>query len=123
MPFAEVTDIENTWRPLTTAEKAWAALMLAAAERWIRGQRPDIADGDPAAKLVSIAVVKNTLLPGENAGFLSFSRTLGPRSRSGTLANPDAALTWLPWMKEQLGISTAPEPRATFGDGGFRERW
>lgn len=123
MPFATSDEIEQNWRPLTTTEKSWATLLLGAAERWIRGKAPGIADGDPAAKIVSIAVVRNALQPGDHAGYSSFSKTLGPRSKSGTLANPDAALTWLPWMKEQLGISAAAQPRATFGDGGFHECW
>lgn len=123
MPFATSDDIEQNWRPLTSADKSWATLLLGAAERWIRGKVPGIADDDQAAKVVSIAVVRNALQPGEHAGHVSYSKTLGPRSRAGTLSNPDAALTWLPWMKEQLGISTTAQPRATFGDGGFRECW
>lgn len=123
MAFATTAELTETWRPLNREESGWAGLLLEAAERWIRRQRPDIADSDPDAKLVTIAVVKNALVAGEHAGYTSFSRTLGPRSKSGTLTNPDAALVWLDWMKEQLGIPLSAYPVATFGDGGFRERW
>ncbi|NKT17590.1 hypothetical protein GS907_07180 [Rhodococcus hoagii] len=123
MPFATPTELTENWRPLKQEESSWAGLLLEAAERWIRRKRPNIADDDPDAKIVTIAVVKNALIAGEHEGFVSFSRALGPRSKSGTLSNPDAALVWLDWMKDQLGISQSALPVATFGDGGFCERW
>ena len=125
MTFATVDDLAEQWRPLTPAEKISAESLLEAAARWITNpkRRPDIAADDPDAKLVSIAVVKSALIAGANAGYSSFSSALGPRAKSGTLTNPDAALVWLDWMKEQLGISAFGEPRGYFGDGGFHERW
>ncbi|MFD6518116.1 hypothetical protein [Rhodococcus sp. NPDC060176] len=122
-PFATTTDIENAWRTLSTTEKDWAGQLLDAAARWIyrNSTITDPLDGD--AKLVSIAVVKGALIAGEHAGHSAYSKALGPRSRSGTLTNPDAALVWADWMKEQLGIDVRGGPRGYFGDGGFRERW
>ncbi|MGN7133387.1 hypothetical protein ACTHQY_08950 [Rhodococcoides corynebacterioides] len=125
MAFATTQEIAAQWRPLSDEEKKAAEALLGAAYRWIKRKRPDIDDTDPDAKLVSIAVAKNALLAGEHAGYSQVSRTLGPRSFSATIANPDAALAWAKWMKDLLGISDSEHaaPRATFGDGGFRERW
>lgn len=123
IPFATTTDIENSWRNLSATEKVWAAQLLEAAARWIYRNTTITDPGDGDAKLVSIAVVKGALIAGEHAGHLSYSKALGPRSRSGTLTNPDAALVWADWMKEQLGIDIRGGPRGRFGDGDFRERW
>lgn len=121
--FASTDELTNRWRPLKSAEKAWAQDLLDAAGRWIRRKKPDIEQDDPDAKVVSIAVVRSALGPGGHDGLSQFSSTLGPRSKSGTLVNPEAALAWLPWMKEQLGITDVALPQAYFGDGDFRERW
>lgn len=121
--FASKQDLTAQWRALRGTESKWAEELLDAAARWIRSKRPDIAADDPDAKLVSIAVVRSAIGLGEHQGLSQFSSTLGPRSKSGTLVNPDAALVWLPWMKEQLGIGVAAKPRGHFGDGDFRERW
>ncbi|MFI5434488.1 hypothetical protein ACHMZP_21740 [Rhodococcus baikonurensis] len=121
--FATYTDIEKAWRPLSTTEQDWAGQLLDAAARWIYRNTTITDPQDDDGKLVSIAVVKGALIAGEHAGHLSYSKTLGPRTRSGTLTNPDAALVWADWMKEQLGIPIHPEPSYYFGDGDFRERW
>lgn len=125
MIFATTDELAEGWRPLSAAEKVSAEALLGAAGRWITNpkRRPDIAADDPDAKLVSIAVVKNALIAGAHAGYSSFSNALGPRSKSGVLTNPDGALVWLDWMKEQLGISQHGDPQGSFGDGDFRERW
>lgn len=121
--FASKQDLTAQWRALRGTESKWAEELLDAAARWIRSKRPDIAADDPDAKLVSIAVVRSAIGLGEHQGLSQFSSTLGPRSKSGTLVNPEAALVWLPWMKEQLGIGGIADPQAYFGDGDFRERW
>lgn len=118
--FAEVTDIESAWRTLSPAEQQWAGELLAAAERWIVKRRPELAGtDDPDARLVSIAVVKSALIAGEATGYTSHSRGIGPWSSSGTLVNPDGALVFTEWMREQLGISVMAGPSFTF-DAGYR---
>ena len=120
MAFAEVTDIEGAWRTLSPAEQQWAGELLDAAERWIVKRRPELAGViDPDARLVSIAVVKSALIAGEATGYTSHSRGIGPWSSSGTLVNPDGALVFTEWMREQLGISVMAGPSFTF-DAGYR---
>lgn len=122
MAFAAVTDIESAWRTLSPTEKQWAGELLDAAERWITkpNRRPDLLGvDDPDARLVSIAVVKSALIAGEATGYTSHSRGIGPWSSSGTLVNPDGALVFTEWMREQLGISVMAGPSYTF-DAGYR---
>lgn len=87
MAFATTIELTLNWRPLRSEETRWAQALLDAAGRWIRRQRPDIAADDPDAKLVSIAVVRSALIPGPHTGYSSYSSTLGPRAKSGTLTD------------------------------------
>lgn len=114
--FATTTELAEGWRPLRPTEAAWAEELLGAAARWIRRHRPDIADDDPDAKLVSKSVVRSALIPGANAGHTQYAKTAGSFQKSGTLTNPEAALRFSDWHKELLGISTSASPSWNFGD-------
>lgn len=118
MDFAQVTELASAWRPLTSAEQARATSLLGVASRWIRRRKPDIADGDPDAKLVVIEVVKAAMLNAAYQGHSSYSKTVGPYTRSGTLTpeSTTGALTFLPWMRELLGIPVGEMPVGEFGD-------
>lgn len=116
VPFATYAEIEDVWRPLSQTEQTWADMLIGAASRWIAKRRRDLPAGDPDAKLVTISVVKSALIAGEATGYTSFSKTVGPYAKSGTLANPTAALAWEPWMLELLGISDMPGPSYEFGE-------
>ena len=104
--FAEPTDVESVWRPLSTQELSNASMLLDAAAQWIRGRLPDIADDDPTAKLVSIQVTKAALIPGAFEGHSSYSKGIGPWTKAGALINPAAVLVFTDEHKELLGIST-----------------
>ncbi len=114
--FVEIVTFEELFRPLVGAELANAEMLLEAAARWIFRKRPDIAVDDPDAVVVSVAVVKSALLSMQYGGLSSFTNTLGPRSKAGTLTNPDAALMWADWMFELLGISRNTQAAYYFGD-------
>lgn len=112
--FATPDEVIGTGRP--TSEQGDAQLLLDAAARWIRRKKPDIADNDPDAHFVSIMVVRDALSPGALRGHLSYSKGIGPWSKSGTLVNPDGALRWTNDHKEMLGIPVGTMPRGRFGD-------
>jgi len=116
--FATMDEVASGWRPLRPTERVWGQQLLDAAARWIRkpGHRPDIADDDPDAKLVSISVVRSALAPGANAGHTQYAKTAGSFQRSGTLTNPEGALRFSDWHKELLGLSTTAGPSWSFGD-------
>lgn len=117
--FATVDEVVAGWRPLSAADRTWAEMLLAAAARWIRkpAHRPDIADDDPDAKLVSISAVRSALVAGANAGHTQYAKTAGSFQKSGTLTNPEGALRFSDWHKELLGISTTAGPTGCFGGG------
>lgn len=118
MDFATLSELEESWRPLSDVEKVRAQALLSAASRWIQRKKPDLSEFDEDAKLVCIEVVKAAMQNPELAGHSSYSKSIGPWSRSGTLtaAAADAALVFLPWMRELLGISNSPLPKWYFGD-------
>lgn len=112
--FATPTEVIGTGRP--TSEQDNAQLLLDAAARWIRRKRPGIADDDQDARFVSIMVVRDALSAGAMRGHVSYSKGIGPWSKSGTLVNPDGALRWTDDHKEMLGIPVGTMPRGRFGD-------
>ena len=114
--FATTTELAAGWRPLRPTETVWAGQLLDAASRWIRRQKPGIADDDPDAKLVTLSVVRSALVPGPNIGHTQYAKTAGSFQRSGTLTNPEAALRFSDWHRELLGLSTSAEPSWTFGE-------
>lgn len=107
---------EDLRRPLTSAERDIAEQLLGAAARWIRRNKPGIAPDDPDARTVSIDVVSTAIATRAYVGHVSYTRTVGPRTKSGTLADPGGALTFSDWHRELLGISIHPQPRYHFGD-------
>lgn len=117
-PFLTVTDFEGMWHPLSAEQKVYAGQLLAAAARRIRRRMPQIAPDDPDAKLVSFQVVRSALqsdtLLASFAGHSSYSKTVGEKTNSGKLTNPDALLLFTDYHWSQLGISNTPLPRGNF---------
>lgn len=118
MDFANVEELTENWRPLSGPERARATQLLGAAGRWIRRKLPGIAADDPDAKLVSIEVVRTALDTADYAGHLSYSRTVGGISGSGTLANPGALLVFTDSHRELLGLPTSESPTMPLGSFG-----
>ncbi|KXT55931.1 hypothetical protein Y710_16415 [Gordonia sp. QH-12] len=112
-PFVSIEEFAELWRPLSGAEKEYGAILLLAASNWIREHKPGIRDDDPAAKTVVVEVVKAVLLPGQWSGYSSWSKTVGQRTTTATLANPAAALDFTPWLS-LLGISGRARPVGNF---------
>ena len=120
-PFVTVDELASLWRPMKgDAEKAWAELLLTAASEWIRERKPGIAPDNPAAKVVVTAVVKAALLPGDWAGYRSWTRTIDDATTAAVLANPGARLDFdAADAYSLLGISLNPMPVAHFA----RDDW
>ena len=106
--FATPDDVARTpgGATLLATEDArwWCEQLLAAASAWIRARLPDLPYEDQTARTVTIAVVRNALAAGDHLGHTSYQRTVGARTKAGSLADPSGALVWLPWMLDQLGI-------------------
>ena len=117
-PFLTVPELASMWRPMKGAEEtAFATLLIMAASNWIRDKKPFIDDGDPAAKLVVLAVVKAALLPGDWQGVKSWTRTVDDATTAAVLSNPDAHLDFeAANAYELLGLARNPFPVGYFGD-------
>jgi hypothetical protein len=117
--FLTTAQFESGWRPLSARERAAADALLAAAGQWIRDEYrkvhgTEIADDNPNAILVSRNVVQTAITTGAYVGHISYSRTEGPRSKSGTFANPGGALVFSDWHKTLLGFPVRAMPEAYF---------
>lgn len=118
--FATVDDVGAGWRALSEQDRINVRLLLDAAAMWIRNRVPDIADDHPGARFVSIDVVRSAMEAGANRGMSSFSKTIGPWSKSGTLINPSGALTFTVMHRELLGIAGGVgEPLFNFPVGDY----
>ncbi|WP_063039719.1 hypothetical protein [Nocardia pseudovaccinii] len=120
--FATYTDVQNTWRTLTTPQTAYCNLLLDAAALWIRNRKPNIADDDPAAKSVSIQVVRDALQRDLFGGTSAGTHTVGNRSdswtlsRTATLEELARSLVFVDYHYELLGLAPAHGPRGAFGN-------
>ncbi|QMU19008.1 hypothetical protein [Gordonia rubripertincta] len=121
IPFLTVDEFAAMWRSLSTAERAYAEQLLAAAARRIRGKAPN---ADPAdARLVSYQVVRSVLesdqIRERIPGLSSYTETIGEKTHGGKLSNPDALLLFTPYHWEQLGVSAKPQPRWNFARNDY----
>ncbi|WP_411815495.1 hypothetical protein [Gordonia sp. SND2] len=112
--FITTDELEGMWRPLSGAEKQLGGLVIEAASTWIRDKKPGIDDANEAARLVVFEITKAVLLPGEWAGYSQWSVTVGGRTRSGTLSDAAAMVSFTPWQLMLLGISTTAQPSWNF---------
>lgn len=111
--FAEVTDLEARWRPLTIAEQARATVLLEDASAMLRVEMPTI-DARLAAtpptldlqipKIIVCKMVKRAMQAGdEGAGVGSLQQTAGPFSQSTTFSNPMGDLYLTKAERKMLG--------------------
>lgn len=124
MAIVTPADITRGWLPLSEDQQADAQLLIDAAVAWLKdpSRRPDIADSDPIAKRILIEVVRSAMsVPAKFAGHTSYSDTMGPWSRSGTVPTPAGTLMFSDAQQDMLGINTRPTPIGGFGDPcGYR---
>lgn len=114
--FATADDVARGRRPLTDDERVNVEAMIAAAGLWIRDRKPGIAEGDQAANFVVVQVVRTAMDTEKFRGLVSFTKTTGGVSRSGTLAHPGELLVFTDFHRELLGISKSVMPQWHFGD-------
>ncbi|AZF93585.1 hypothetical protein SEA_EYES_8 [Gordonia phage Eyes] len=119
--FVTVTELVDVWRPLTPAERAHAAQLLVAAggkirEEYRAARGVDISDDSPAARTVSIEMVRTAIQTGAYIGHIQYARIEGQRQKSGTLVNPGGALVLTDYQRTQLGLPISAGPSYRFDD-------
>lgn len=98
--FANVSDVELRWRPLSAEEGSRVGVLLEDASALIRATNPAIdaritaGTMDPAVPcMVAVAVVKRAMIGGDDtAGVNSQMNVAGPFSQQITYANPSGDL-------------------------------
>lgn len=124
--FATVDELVAAWRPLTAAERAAAGSQLDSVAALIRADfqsrlgLDDVPDDRlDAAKAVSIEIVKTALTTGQWSGHTAYGRTVGARSKSGTLSAPGGSLMLTDWQRQLLGLPVNPAPQWNFPEGDY----
>ena len=117
--FLTSAELAAAWRPLSASEISLADRLLASVGQQIRDRYLSvrglaIADDDPTAIAISIDVVKTAMSTSAYLGHLSYQRVEGPRSKTGTLANPGGSLVITDWHWLQLGLPSTAMPEAYF---------
>lgn len=113
-PFIDASAFATMFRPLSAAETAVAAPLLEVVSNWIREQKPDIADEDPAAKLVCFEVTRDALVYGKYAGLTDFSETTGRRTKSGTINTAEIERFVTDRHRRMLGVEILAGPAYSF---------
>jgi hypothetical protein len=121
MSYASWADVEAIWRTLSVDETATASALIAAAERMVAADFPDLAEriatGNTSAELVADVVatmVKRAMISTERLGVESTSESAGPFARAQKFSNPDGALYFTSDERRRLG-GVRSSPRATRG--------
>lgn len=120
-PFAEVTDVQSSWRTLTDVQTTYANLLLQAAAIWIYNRLPNIDPSSVAAKIVSIEVVRAALQRDQLDGVPSGKKTRGSRSdewtnvRTATIEELAQTLVFSEYHYALLGIRQPSGPRYSMG--------
>lgn len=121
--FATMDEVQASFpRTLTTPERNRGKYLLDAIAVRIRGRKKDISATSDAAKGVSVDLVVHALaVPLDLVGHTAYSRTVGPRSKSGSLDPARVGkLIWEDWHYELLELDDATfagDPAYYFGDG------
>lgn len=113
-PFLSVATFAS-WanNPAWDADQLATSLLQVVSD-WIRIRKVGVADDDAAAQVVTFEVTRDALLYGEFGTFSSFSKTVGPRSKSGTLDRHAVEKFITDRHRRMLGISVLAGPRGKF---------
>lgn len=119
--FASVDDVAGVGDPLTGNDAAYASLLLQAAALLITGKKPGIAPDDPAAKIVSIQLVRDAMDKRRFKGAPSGRVTRGSRSdewttaRTATIEELARTLILSEYHLNLLGLWQPTGPRYVMG--------
>lgn len=110
MGYAEVSDLEARWRPLTEDERARAAVLLEDASALIDAYgEADASDpgAERALKAVACAVVQRAMSSAatDAYGVTQQSMTAGPYTQSWSYSNPTGDLYLTKSEKKMLGFT------------------
>lgn len=114
--FAEVSDLEARWRPLSTEERARAAVLLEDASSMLRVELPEIdarLDAVPPTldagipRMIVCKMVQRAMQSGGDGAVSAVQQTAGPFSQSTSYANPQGDLYLTKAERKMLGLGRA----------------
>ncbi|AMT72046.1 hypothetical protein [Mycobacteroides immunogenum] len=120
--MAEFLDVEAfaaMYQPLTAAEKLVAAPLLTVVSDWIRDKKPNIADDDPAAKIVTFEVTREALIYGEFGPVSSFTKTVAHRTKQAAIDREAVEKFIARRHYRMLGIAVQAKARGHFPKGDY----
>lgn len=112
--FLSKAQFVDWFRPLSDPESEVVEPYLEVVSTWIRDNKPDVADDDAAARVVTFEVTRDALLYGDFGPLVSFSKTMGPRSRSGTIDRSAVEKFVTDRHRRMLGLSVRAGARGHF---------
>lgn len=101
-------------RPLADGSDTVAGLALQVVSDWIRDAKPNIDDHDSAALLVAFEVTRDVLSYSDFGSLTSFSKTVGPRTKSGTIDRAAVEKFISDRHRRMLGLSARAGARGHF---------
>ena len=107
--FAEVSDLEDRWRPLSPDEQARAKVLLVDAAAMLEaefercGRDPETVSAQ-MKRQVSCYMVRRVMAAGTGADVSQLGITVGPFSQQQTFANPASAMYVSAEERRLLGI-------------------
>lgn len=114
--FLDAAAFANWAKTPAWASDPLAAALLTVVSDWIRDNKPDVADDDPAAQVVVFEVTRDSLLSGEFGPVSSFTKVVGHRTRTAAIDRSVVEKFITDRHKQMLGLSTGPRPAYYFGD-------
>lgn len=115
-PFLSAAEFAQWSKTPAWATNSLAEALLQVVSDWIRDNKPNITDDDVAARAVCCEVTRDSLLYGEFGPVVAFGKTVGHRTRSGTIDRTAVEKFVTDRHKRMLGLSIAPRPAYHFGD-------
>ena len=114
--FLDADTYEGLTGPVDEQGRPLVELLLSAASQRIRDLAPGTPSDSSVARLVALEVVRGAMATRDRVGHVSYTKTIGPWTKSGTLSNPDAALRFSDEHYRLLGVSPNGQPHYHFGD-------
>lgn len=101
-------------RPLKPAETPLVEALLVVVSDWIWDNKPGVADGDSAAKVVAYEVTRDALMFGDFGPMTSFTKSTAHSTRAGTIDRAAVEKFITDRHRRILGIALRAAPRGHF---------
>ena len=112
--FLDAATFANWAKTPAWASDPVAASLLTVVSDWIRDKKPDIADDDQAAKVVTFEVTRDALVAGEFGPYSSFTKIVGHRTRQAAIDRSAIEKFVTDRHRRMLGIALRAGPRGRF---------